>query len=164
MGLGQYMKHSAYEVNNVQSVVVKIVQSEAERQDAFFVRTEVFVKEQGLPLPLEIDELDEIATHIVCYAEQRPIAASRLIIDERFGTAKIERLSVLPDFRRKQIGVKMMKTIEAFVLEHHPEVTLIKIHAQTHAVPFYEKLGFEVTSPEFMDNYVPHRAIEKHIR
>lgn len=158
------MKHSAYEVSSVQSVVVKIAQSDAEKQDAFFVRTEVFVKEQGLPLPLEIDELDDVAIHIVCYYEQKPIAASRLIIDERFRTAKIERLSVLPAFRRQQIGVKMMKTIESFLLDHHREVHLIKIHAQTHAVPFYEKLGFKVTSPEFMDNYIPHRAIEKQIR
>ncbi|WP_029498046.1 GNAT family N-acetyltransferase [Kurthia huakuii] len=147
----------------MQDVVVKIAQSEQEKQDAFFVRKEVFVKEQGLPLPLEVDDLDKIATHIVAYYKQQPIAASRIIVNDKSDSVKVERLSVLPKFRRKQIGIQMMQTIEAFIRKNFPNVSVIKIHAQIHAIPFYEKQGFSVTSPEFMDNYIPHRAIEKHI-
>lgn len=163
MVLGRFMKRIAYEVSNLQDVVVKIAQSEQEKQDAFFVRKEVFVKEQGLPLPLEVDDLDKIATHIVAYYKQQPIAASRIIVDDKSDSVKVERLSVLPKFRRKQIGIQMMQTIEAFIRKNFPNVSVIKIHAQIHAIPFYEKQGFSVTSPEFMDNYIPHRAIEKHI-
>lgn len=157
------MKRIAYEVSNLQDVVVKIAQSEQEKQDAFFVRKEVFVKEQGLPLPLEVDDLDKIATHIVAYYKQQPIAASRIIVNDKSDSVKVERLSVLPKFRRKQIGIQMMQTIEAFIRKNFSNVSVIKIHAQIHAIPFYEKQGFSVTSPEFMDNYIPHRAIEKHI-
>lgn len=157
------MKRIAYEVSNLQDVVVKIAQSEQEKQDAFFVRKEVFVKEQGLPLPLEVDDLDKIATHIVAYYKQQPIAASRIIVNDKSDSVKVERLSVLPKFRRKQIGIQMMQMIEAFIRKNFPNVSVIKIHAQIHAIPFYEKQGFSVTSPEFMDNYIPHRAIEKHI-
>ncbi len=39
----------------------------------------------------------------------------------------------------------------------------LKLHAQSYAVPFYEKLGYTVTSPEFMDAGIPHRAMEKNI-
>ena len=163
MVLGQFTKHTVYEVSNLQDVIVKIAQSEQEKEDAFFIRKEVFVKEQGLPLPLEMDDLDKIATHIVAYYNESPIAASRIIVDEKSYSVKVERLSVLPKFRRKQIGVQMMQTIEAFIREKFPNVSLIKIHAQIHAIPFYEKQGFRVTSPEFMDNYIPHRAIEKEI-
>ncbi len=163
MVLGRFMKRIAYEVSNLQDVVVKIAQSEQEKQDAFFVRKEVFVKEQGLPLPLEVDDLDKIATHIVAYYKQQPIAASRIIVNDKSDSVKVERLSVLPKFRRKQIGIQMMQTIEAFIRKNFPNVSVIKIHAQIHAIPFYEKQGFSVTSPEFMDNYIPHRAIEKHI-
>ena len=160
---GRFMKRIAYEVSNLQDVIVKIARDEQEKQDAFFVRKEVFVKEQGLPLPLEVDELDKIATHIVAYYKQQPIAASRIIVDDKSDSVKVERLSVLPKFRRKQIGVQMMQTIEAFIRENFPNVSVIKIHAQIHAIPFYEKQGFRITSPEFMDNYIPHRAIEKQI-
>lgn len=163
MVLGRFMKRIAYEVSNLQDVVVKIAQSEQEKQDAFFVRKEVFVKEQGLPLPLEVDDLDKIATHIVAYYKQQPIAASRIIVNDKSDSVKVERLSVLPKFRRKQIGIQMMQMIEAFIRKNFPNVSVIKIHAQIHAIPFYEKQGFSVTSPEFMDNYIPHRAIEKHI-
>ena len=155
------MKHTVCEANKLLPVFAKIVQNDEEKKDAFFVRTEVFVKEQGLPLPLEIDEVDDYATHFVAYYEKMPIAAGRVIIEERYNTAQVERLSVLPQFRRKQIGVQMMQTVEKFIREHHPDVTCIKINAQTHAIPFYEKQGYHVTTPEFMDNYIPHRAMEK---
>ena len=59
MGHGLFMKHTACEENRLLRVTAKIVQTEQEKKDAFFVRTEVFVKEQGLPLPLEIDEVDD---------------------------------------------------------------------------------------------------------
>lgn len=164
MGHGLFMKHTACEENRLLRVTAKIVQTEQEKKDAFFVRTEVFVKEQGLPLPLEIDEVDDYATHFVAYYEAMPIAAGRVIIQEKYSTAQVERISVLPQFRRKQIGIQMMQTVETFIREHHPEVTCIKINAQTHAVPFYEKQGYLVVTPEFMDNYIPHRAMEKKLR
>ena len=37
----------------------------------------------------------------------------------------------------------------------------IILNAQSYAVPFYEKLGYVITSPEFMDADIPHRAMEK---
>ena len=32
----------------------------------------------------------------------------------------------------------------------------ILIHAQTHAIPFYEKLGFKPFGEEFMEDGIPH--------
>ena len=39
----------------------------------------------------------------------------------------------------------------------------LKLNAQTNAIPFYEKLAFQVNSPEFDDAGIPHRAMEKEI-
>jgi len=36
----------------------------------------------------------------------------------------------------------------------------VKLNAQTQALPFYEKLGFTVTSDEFLDAGIPHKAME----
>ena len=49
-------------------------------------------------------------------------------------------------------------------LEKHAknsEFEKIILNAQSYAVPFYEKLGYIITSPEFMDADIPHRAMEK---
>jgi predicted GNAT family N-acyltransferase len=139
-------------------VFAKIVETEKELQDAFFVRKEVFVKEQGIPLPLEIDEYDEIATHFVAYFENRPIAAGRVRFIEDL-TATVDRVCVLPPFRRKQIGVLMMKSLEQYIKGSN--IKKVKIKAQTHAIPFYEKQNYYITSPEFLDAGIPHRAMEK---
>lgn len=34
--------------------------------------------------------------------------------------------------------------------------------AQTHAISFYEKLGYEVDDAEFLDAGTPHRRMHKH--
>lgn len=140
---------------------VTIVTTEQEREDAFSVRRKVFVEEQGVPLNLELDELDRTAYHFVVYQQEMPIGAGRLReTDQLIG--KVERVCILPDFRGMNLGVLVMKALE----EHAEQKGFEKIilNAQSYAVPFYEKLGYTVTSPEFMDADIPHRAMEKKIR
>jgi len=76
-------------------------------------------------------------------------------------TSKVERICILEEYRGKHLGNLIMQTLE----EHAKETGMSKIilNAQTHAVPFYEKLGYVITSPEFMDADIPHRAMEKNI-
>ncbi|MGM9968486.1 MULTISPECIES: GNAT family N-acetyltransferase [unclassified Rummeliibacillus] len=138
-------------------VFAKIVETEKELQDAFFVREEVFVKEQGIPRPLEKDEYDDIATHFVAYFDHRPIAAGRVRFKDL--TAIVDRVCVIPPFRRKQIGVLMMQSLEQYI--QGSNIKKVKLNAQTHAIPFYEKQNYCITSPEFLDAGVPYRAMEK---
>ncbi|PWI21255.1 GNAT family N-acetyltransferase [Kurthia zopfii] len=143
-------------------LLVRLVQTPKELEDAFFVRREVFVKEQGIPLPLEQDEYDEISQHIVAYHEGEPIAAGRVrLLDAH--VAKVDRICVLPQFRRQQVGVRMMQKLEQYATrtDNDYDVHVIKIYAQIHAVPFYETQDYRITSPEFIDGGLPYRAMEK---
>lgn len=139
---------------------VNIATTEFEKEHAFSVRRKVFVEEQGVPLSLEIDELDKTATHFVVYSSETPIGAGRLRITAD-GVGKVERVCILEEFRGKHLGNLVMLALE----EHAQQtgITKIILNAQSYAVPFYEKLGYVVTSPEFMDADIPHRAMEKHI-
>lgn len=140
-------------------ITVKIVADEKEREDAFTVRRKVFVDEQGVPLHLELDEYDQDATHFVIYDEtNQPIGAGRMRELQR-GIGKIERICVLREHRGKHLGNLIMKTLERHAREHGMKKILL--NAQSYAVPFYEKLGYVITSPEFMDADIPHRAMEK---
>lgn len=137
---------------------VKIATSESEREDAFFVRRKVFVEEQGVPLNLELDELDKTADHFVVYNEDNPIGAGR-IREIEAGTGKVERVCVLPTYRGKHLGNLMMNALEKHAV--NKGLNKILLNAQSYAVPFYEKLGYVVASTEFMDADIPHRRMEK---
>ncbi|MCZ2257201.1 GNAT family N-acetyltransferase [Sporosarcina sp. G11-34] len=139
---------------------VNIATSDREREDAFSVRRKVFVQEQGVPLNLELDELDETADHFIVYTTDIPIGAGR-IRESNEGIGKVERVCVLPEYRGKHIGVLVMQALE----DHAAKKGFKKIilNAQSYAIPFYEKIGYVITSPEFMDADIPHRAMEKRI-
>ena len=139
---------------------VKIAETAEEKEIAFSIRKKVFVEEQGIPLHIEIDENDQTATHFIVLENNEPIGAARLrLIDTVIG--KVERVCVLSEYRGKHFGVSVMKAIE----EHAKtlQVEKLKLNAQTYAIPFYEKLQFEITSPEFVDAGIPHRAMEKEL-
>lgn len=139
---------------------VKLAQTEQEKELAFNIRKKVFVEEQGIPLHLEIDEFDQTATHFVVLENDEPIAAAR-IRETELNVGKVERVCVLPEHRRKHLGVLVMNALEEHAKQHGWKK--LKLNAQTYAIPFYEKLSFQVTSPEFDDAGIPHRAMEKEI-
>jgi len=139
---------------------VKIVETAKEHEDAFAVRKQVFVEEQGVPLHLECDAEDASATHFIMYENNDPVGAARLRSIEN-NIAKIERVCILLDQRGKKLGALIMNEMEKHAISMN--MKKLKLHAQSYAIPFYEKLGYTVTSPEFMDAGIPHRAMEKEI-
>ncbi len=137
---------------------VKVVKTKEELELAFAIRKKVFVMEQGVPLHLELDEYDAISTHFIVLDQDKTIAAARLReIDSKVG--KVERVCVLKEYRGKKLGVLIMQKVEEYAIKQGWKK--LKLNAQSYAVPFYEKLGFKVTSPEFLDANIPHRAMEK---
>ena len=139
---------------------VKLAQTEQEIELAFDIRKKVFVEEQGIPIHLEIDEFDQSATHFFVLEDDEPIAAAR-IRETESNVGKVERVCVLPGHRRKHLGVLLMNALEQHAKQNGWEK--LKLNAQTSAIPFYEKLAYQVTSPEFDDAGIPHRAMEKEI-
>ncbi|MER1955774.1 MAG: GNAT family N-acetyltransferase [Solibacillus sp.] len=139
---------------------VKLVTTDEDRERAFALRKEVFVKEQGVPLSLELDEHDATAIHFIVNDGEDTIATARLReIEPKIG--KVERVCVLSSYRGKRLGVLIMKTVEQYAKSI--DFKTLKLNAQSYAVPFYEKLDYVVTSPEFMDADIPHRAMEKEL-
>ncbi|WAA13090.1 GNAT family N-acetyltransferase [Fervidibacillus halotolerans] len=137
---------------------VIIAQQEKQLKDALKVRHIVFVEEQKVPLEEEIDQYEDESTHFVLYNNQKePIGAGRF--REVDGVGKIERICVLPSYRKRGLGELLMEKIIEFAKENH--FSKVKLNSQTHAIPFYEKLGFTVVSDEFMDAGIPHKTMER---
>lgn len=139
-------------------VILKIVENEKELHDAYSVRTTVFVDEQNVPMEEEIDQFEDEATHFVLYDETTPIGAGRFRVVDGYG--KVERICVLKEARKTGAGKMIMTGIEKFAIENG--LRKLKLNAQTHAIPFYAGLGYEVASEEFMDAGIPHKTMIKH--
>jgi predicted GNAT family N-acyltransferase len=139
---------------------VKIALTEQEKKDAFSVRREVFIVEQGVPEEEEIDQFEEEATHIVLYDGDQPVGAGRFRLVDGYG--KVERICVLPSYRNKGAGKMIMEAIEHIAKER--SIDKLKLNAQTHAEPFYKKLGYETVSDVFMEAGIPHVTMTKYLK
>lgn len=136
----------------------KIVETEKEYQDAIFIRRKVFVEEQDVPLHMELDEFDQEAIHFVAYDGDISFGAGRIrTIEPTIG--KIERVCILPKYRGKNLGNLMMQCMEDYA--QTKDFIKLKLNAQSQALPFYEKRNYIITSPEFLEAGIPHRAMEK---
>ncbi|BBA75750.1 MULTISPECIES: GNAT family N-acetyltransferase [Bacillus] len=135
-----------------------IAKTEKQLNDAFFVRKEVFVKEQHVPEEEEIDQFEDTSEHIVIYDGGQPVGAGRWRIKD--GHGKLERICVMKSHRSLGVGAVIMQALEKAAAAKDADSFLL--HAQTQAVPFYEKQGYRVTSgEEFLDAGIPHLEMVK---
>ncbi len=118
------------------------------------LRRTVFIEEQGVPEADEIDDLDPVATHLLATVGGRPVGSARIVVMGE--TGKIGRVCVLADQRGTGLGAALVRAAVAH-LATVPGVRHAKLGAQTHAIGFYERLGFVATGPDYMDAVIPHR-------
>ncbi|MFD2443238.1 GNAT family N-acetyltransferase [Bacillus sp. CGMCC 1.16607] len=136
---------------------LKIVTTAEELQDAFSIRKEVFVAEQKVPEEEEIDQYEDDATHFILYSDKRAIGAGRFRVLD--GIGKVERICVRKEARGTGAGKEIMRGIEDFAKAN--QIPSLKLNAQTQAIPFYESLGYEIVSEEFLDAGIPHKTMKK---
>ena len=133
---------------------ILIKQWKEAQTDAFLVRKEVFIHEQGVPAELELDEYDPLAVHALAYQDGQCIGTGRLIELDN-GRAQIGRLAVLVQFRGGGTGKQILETLVR--LARSQGTKLIILHSQIAAIPFYEKLGFKAEGPIYDEVGIPHR-------
>jgi predicted GNAT family N-acyltransferase len=126
---------------------------EHDRADLRAVREQVFLIEQKIPPEMEWDELDARSRHVLARDRGgRPIGTGRLTPERGIG-----RVAVLAQWRDKGIGEAIMRVLlEQARLLGYPAVEL---HAQSHAIAFYAKLGFAPYGEEFLECDIAHRMM-----
>jgi len=130
-------------------LVIKTVDFNNNFSEIEKIRTAVFIKEQKVPIKLEWDEFDEDSTHIIAYYNNKPVGTARLLNDGHIG-----RMAVLKAYRNRNIGQNMLKYI--LEIAKKQSFKTIGLSAQEHAVEFYKKYGFMVTSDVYLDAGIPH--------
>ncbi|MGW3319181.1 GNAT family N-acetyltransferase [Streptomyces sp. NA02536] len=150
------------------SPVVRVAEGPADREACFAVRKEVFVAEQGVPEDVEYDSYDDGAVHVLAVGQDgTPLGTGRLLHgaaaaaknggDPAVGS--LGRLAVTRRARGLGVGAALVRAVEEAAREKG--LTAVDLHAQTHALGFYERLGYEAYGPEFPDAGMPHRAMRR---
>ncbi len=119
-----------------------------------WLRRVVFIEEQGVSEADEIDDLDDQAIHLLARLDGQPVGSARLLVQGE--TGKVGRVCVLRAARGTGLGAALMRAAVA-EFAAMPGLRRVKLGAQTHALGFYERLGFVATGPEYLDAGIAHR-------
>ncbi|MEU0034457.1 GNAT family N-acetyltransferase [Streptomyces sp. NPDC006333] len=147
---------------------LRVAEDAADREACFAVRKEVFVGEQGVSEDIEYDAYDAGALHVLAVRDDgAPLGTGRLLYgedaaakaggDPRVGS--LGRLAVTKEARGLGVGVALVGAIEDAARARG--LTSVDLHAQTHALGFYERLGYVAYGEEFLDAGIDHRAMRK---
>jgi predicted GNAT family N-acyltransferase len=147
---------------------VRVAEEAADREACFAVRKEVFVGEQGVPEDIEYDVYDAGALHVLAVREDGlPLGTGRLLYGEAaaaktdgdLSVGSLGRLAVTREARGLGVGAALVQAIEDAARARG--LMAVDLHAQTHALGFYERLGYVAYGTEFPDAGIPHRAMRK---
>lgn len=136
----------------------KLVENNSELKDAFEVRRQVFVEEQGIPEDLVFDGSEGKAMHMVVKDGQSVIGTARVRFQEA-KQAKLERMAVLRPFRGMGIGKRIM----SFLIEElkSKEIEKVVLHAQYEVIEFYKARGFNTLGLPFWEAGIKHLKMER---
>ncbi|MFI1022497.1 GNAT family N-acetyltransferase [Streptomyces olivaceus] len=148
---------------------VRVAEDPADREACFAVRKDVFVAEQQVPEDIEYDVHDAGAVHVLAVREDGvPLGTGRLLHgasaaakngDGDPAVGSLGRLAVTAAARGLGVGAALVRAVEDAARARG--LTAVDLHAQTHALGFYQRLGYEAYGPEFPDAGIPHRAMRR---
>jgi predicted GNAT family N-acyltransferase len=136
--------------NNLKIEIVKWIDDHTQLKN---IREKVFIQEQKVTPELEWDGMDEKAIHFLVFNDKAAIGCARAIVIKDH--MQLGRMAVLKEYRGQGIGSALIE--KAMTTAKLNQLSAIYISAQCHAIDFYKKFGFEVTSDIYLDAEIPHR-------
>ena len=145
--------------------MIKILKSKEELNLGFALRIEVFVKEQKVPMELELDEKDnsENTIHIGYFNDNKLIGVARLI-DLDKDVIHIGRVVIDKEYRGQGIGRELIIGCENIAQQILKRKIIIELSAQIQAENFYKSLGYNrVNDIIYLDAGIEHVDMMKEI-
>lgn len=145
--------------------MIKILETKEELNLGFALRIKVFVKEQKVPMELELDEKDnnENTVHIGFFDNNKLIGVARLI-DLDKDVIHIGRVVIDKEYRGQGIGRELIIGCENIAQQILKRKIIIELSAQIQAENFYKSLGYNrVNDIIYLDAGIEHVDMMKEI-
>jgi len=143
----------------MEKIKIRKVKNKSELDKAFEIRTTVFVKEQNVPLDLEIDGFDSEAKHFIAYLKDKTIGCARIRTNKDF--VKLERIAIIKEYRCKGFGAQLTNFLIDYCKQN--DYNEIRLHSQTNVSDFYKKLGFKPVGEKFFEAGIEHIEMQMKI-
>ena len=124
----------------------------AAQSDARRIRFAVFVEEQGVPVELEMDDIDARCLHALAFAENQAIGTGRLLPDGHIG-----RMAVMKAWRRRGVGSAILRRLVDAARQRGEREVLLS--AQVNVLGFYRAHGFAPYGDVYQEAGIPHQAM-----
>jgi predicted GNAT family N-acyltransferase len=122
------------------------------------LREQILRRPLGLTLDSEELETERPHVHIGAFEEDSLLGCCMLVReDDR--TVRLRQMAVSDKLQRKGVGKALMSFAENIARDQGYRNLIM--HARQHAIGFYEKMGYRVTSTEFTEVTIPHVVMEK---
>ena len=132
----------------------------AELYEILKSRSEIFLLEQNIVCQ-DMDDVDYDSLH--CFLQENGRITAYLRAYYKEDDASVIKLGrVLSLEHGVGLGTRLMQESIDYIRANLP-CKKISINAQCHAVGFYERFGFMVVSDEFLEEGVPHVAMDLEI-
>ena len=135
---------------------VRLLSWSEAREAASRIRFAVFVEEQRVPAEIELDARDADSVHALATLDGRVIGTGRLLPDAHVG-----RMAVLKEARGRGVGGRILEALVARARARGDREVVLS--AQVHAVPFYERHGFEAFGEIYQEAGIPHRDMRRRL-
>lgn len=119
------------------------------------IRRIVFVEGQRVPQEIECDAQEYACGHLLLLENSRAVGTLRYRRTEE--GMKLERIAVLPSYRGKNFGKRLVEAAIHYIRTDDEDVSLY-LHAQLASEGFYRRLGFvDDGTPIFKEAGIEHR-------
>lgn len=111
--------------------------------EAYDIRNQIFIEEQGIPADLDHDGKDEISEHVLVREAKDGIAiGTGRMTPTSDSVGVLARIAVLPAHRGKGLGRQIIKQLESYAIDLN--ISTLALSPHEHLEAFYQSLGYEV--------------------
>lgn len=146
------------QINGLVMALKIIDHGTTEYQQMIKLRDDILRKPLGLGF--DMSELDAEKENMLIGAfDDDQMLGCCMLVEENPSTVRLRQMAVLNDLQGKGIGRALMTFAENIARDRGYRV--ISMHARKNAIGFYEKMGYKVAGPEFIEVTIPHFLMEK---
>jgi GNAT superfamily N-acetyltransferase len=131
-----------------------------EYQQMIKLRDDILRKPLGLSF--NVEELEKEKDNMLIGAfEDDDMLGCCMLVEENSEKVRLRQMAVLNDLQGKGIGRALMNFAENLARDRGYKI--MSMHARKTTAGFYERMGYKITSNEFIQITIPHFVMEKQL-